>query len=152
MASPKPPHFEHIKLGWMIHCCFLISSSHPTQQRFNKEDANSSKKDTWKGQPSKKNGVSMMPFFHEDIGDRKSSPCIQGRKQLWAFFRKRNCFSVRCPRSLEACLPSPFFCLPTLAQTLHSTNKNLWVDWQADAFKWQSSYSLFFSFSVQLCG
>lgn len=118
IIHPQLLQNHHAIRAWMICCYFLTSSSHPIQERFDKEHANSSNKVTWKGQPSPHQKVSMMSFFCGEIWERnKCFPWIQGRKQLRALWRKRNCFSVRCPLSLEALLPSPFFCLPVPAQT-----------------------------------
>lgn len=61
------------------------------------------KRSLGKGNPLKKYKVTTMSFFCGEVVDtKKRSAWIQGRKQLQALLRTGNCFSVRCPLSLEA--------------------------------------------------
>lgn len=51
MASQNPPHFQQVKLGWMICCYFVTSSSHPIWMRFNKSMQTAVRRTLGKGNP-----------------------------------------------------------------------------------------------------
>lgn len=48
MPSQSWPDFQQVKLGWMICCYFLTSSSHPLPMRFDKSMQTAVKRTLWK--------------------------------------------------------------------------------------------------------
>lgn len=77
----------------MIWCCFLTSSSHPIQEGFSKEHANSSKKDTWKGQPPLKRwSVYDVLLLWGSWGYEKVLSLDPGKKATPSTLEKRKLF------------------------------------------------------------
>lgn len=134
-------HFQHRKLWWMK--LLFLNITLPTHSEKNMQTA--VKRTMGKEKPQPKTQCVWCSSFVWKEGTWKSA-IFGSREHSWN--NKKNMF-LRCPLSVETLLPSPFFCLPALARPSMQAPWNTCA-YQADAFKWKSSFCLF-SFSVQSC-